>query len=67
MAQTAALPILSGETCFTGYLEGIIRQFPMLEPQKNSCWRSVGAGTATATLRTGLSPAIDGKSHVAAA
>ena len=33
MAQTAALPILSGETGLTRYLEEI-RRFPMLEPQE---------------------------------
>ena len=33
MAQTAALPILSGETGLTRYLEEI-RRFPMLEPDE---------------------------------
>ena len=33
MAQTAALPILSGETGLSRYLEEI-RRFPMLEPQE---------------------------------
>src|SRR5271156_438619 len=33
MAQTAALPVLSGETGLTRYLEEI-RRFPMLEPQE---------------------------------
>src|ERR1700692_2324824 len=33
MAQTAALPILSGETGLTRYLAEI-RRFPILEPQK---------------------------------
>ena len=45
MAQTAALPILSGETGLTRYLEEI-RRFPMLEPQEEfmlaKSWREHG-------------------------
>ena len=45
MAQTAALPILSGETGLTRYLEEI-RRFPMLEPQEEFMlakrWREHG-------------------------
>ena len=59
MAQTAALPILSGETGLTRYLEEI-RRFPMLEPQEEFMLAKRGASTATATRRTGSSPAICG-------
>jgi RNA polymerase sigma-32 factor len=42
MAQAAALPILSGETGLSRYLEEI-RRFPLLEPQEEfmlaKCWR----------------------------
>ena len=45
MAQTAALPVLSGETGLTRYLEEI-RRFPMLEPQEEFMlakrWREHG-------------------------
>jgi DNA-directed RNA polymerase sigma subunit (sigma70/sigma32) len=45
MAQTAALPVLSGETGLTRYLEEI-RRFPMLEPQEEYMlakrWREHG-------------------------
>ena len=45
MAQTAALPVLSGETGLTRYLEEI-RRFPMLEPQEEYMlakrWREQG-------------------------
>ena len=59
MAQTAALPILSGETGLTRYLEEI-RRFPMLEPQEEFMlakrWREHGDDNS----RISSSPAICG-------
>ena len=55
MAQTAALPILSGETGLTRYLEKI-RRFPMLEPQEEYMlakrWREHGDRDAAHRLVT---------------
>src|SRR5579859_4888420 len=55
MAQTAALPILSGETGLTRYLEEI-RRFPMLEPQQEFMlakrWREHGDRDAAHKLVT---------------
>src|ERR1700693_3030051 len=55
MAQTAALPILSGETGLTRYLEEI-RRFPMLEPQEEYMlakrWREHGDRPAAHKLVT---------------
>jgi RNA polymerase sigma-32 factor len=55
MAQTAALPILSGETGLTRYLEEI-RRFPMLEPQEEFMlakrWREHGDRNAAHRLVT---------------
>src|SRR5208282_5446903 len=55
MAQTAALPILSGETGLTRYLEEI-RRFPMLEPQEEFMlakrWREHGDREAAHRLVT---------------
>src|SRR5579862_9050723 len=55
MAQTAALPILSGETGLTRYLEEI-RRFPMLEPQEEFMlakrWREHGDRDAAHKLVT---------------
>src|SRR5277367_3938471 len=55
MAQTAALPILSGETGLTRYLEEI-RRFPMLEPQEEfmlaKSWREHGDREAAHRLVT---------------
>jgi RNA polymerase sigma-32 factor len=55
MAQTAALPILSGETGLTRYLEEI-RRFPMLEPQQEfmlaKSWREHGDRDAAHQLVT---------------
>src|SRR6202161_4086749 len=55
MAQTAALPILSGETGLTRYLEEI-RRFPMLEPQEEfmlaKSWREHGDRDAAHRLVT---------------
>src|SRR6202142_3835215 len=55
VAQTAALPILSGETGPTRYLEGI-RRFPMLEPQEEFMlakrWREHGDRDAAHRLVT---------------
>jgi RNA polymerase sigma-32 factor len=55
MAQTAALPILSGETGLTRYLEEI-RRFPMLEPQEDLMlakrWREHGDREAAHKLVT---------------
>src|ERR1700734_2672 len=55
MAQTAALPILSGETGLTRYLEEI-RRFPMLEPQEEfmlaKSWREHGDREAAHKLVT---------------
>ncbi len=55
MAQTAALPILSGETGLTRYLEEI-RRFPMLEPQEEfmlaKSWREHGDRDAAHKLVT---------------
>src|SRR4029078_6388395 len=55
MAQTAALPVLSGETGLTRYLEEI-RRFPMLEPKKESRlqrrWREHGDRDAAHRLVT---------------
>ena len=55
MAQTAALPILSGETGLTRYLEEISR-FPMLEPQEEFMlakrWREHGDRDAAHKLVT---------------
>ena len=55
MAQTAALPILSGETGLTRYLEEI-RRFPMLEPQEEYMlakrWREHGDRDAAHKLVT---------------
>jgi RNA polymerase sigma-32 factor len=55
MAQTAALPILSGETGLTRYLEEI-RRFPMLEPQEEYMlakrWREHGDRDAAHRLVT---------------
>ncbi len=55
MAQTAALPVLSGETGLTRYLEEI-RRFPMLEPQEEYMlakrWREHGDRTAAHKLVT---------------
>src|ERR1700688_3715268 len=55
MAQTAALPILSGETGLTRYLEEI-RRFPMLEPQEEfmlaKSWRGHGDRDAAHRLVT---------------
>src|SRR3974390_1856686 len=55
MAQTAALPILSGETGLTRYLEEI-RRFPMLEPQEEFMlakrWREHGDHGAAHKLVT---------------
>src|ERR1700722_10968089 len=55
MAQTAALPILSGESGLTRYLEEI-RRFPMLEPQEEfmlaKSWREHGDRDAAHKLVT---------------
>src|ERR1700726_4278417 len=55
MAQTAALPVLSGETGLTRYLEEI-RRFPMLEPQEEymlaKSWREHGDRDAAHQLVT---------------
>src|SRR4029077_12371899 len=55
MAQTAALPILSGEISFTQYPEQI-RRFPMLEPQEEFMlakrWREHGDRDAAHKLVT---------------
>src|SRR5436305_8812306 len=55
MAQTAALPMLSGETGLTRYLEEI-RRFPMLEPQEEFMlakrWREHGDRDAAHKLVT---------------
>jgi RNA polymerase sigma-32 factor len=55
MAQTAALPILSGEVSFTQYPEQI-RRFPMLEPQEEFMlakrWREHGDRDAAHKLVT---------------
>ena len=55
MARTAALPILSGETGLTRYLEEI-RRFPMLEPQEEYMlakrWREHGDRDAAHRLLT---------------
>ena len=55
MAQTAALPILSGETGLARYLEEI-RRFPMLEPQEEFMlakrWREHGDRDAAHRLVT---------------
>src|SRR6201998_3819678 len=55
MAQTAALPVLSGETGLTRYLEEI-RRFPMLEPQEEFMlakrWREHGDRAAAHRLVT---------------
>src|SRR5438105_15773953 len=55
MAQTAALPMLSGETGLTRYLEEI-RRFPMLEPQEEFMlakrWREHGDRNAAHKLVT---------------
>ena len=55
MAQTAALPVLSGETGLTRYLEEI-RRFPMLEPQEEYMlakrWREHGDRDAAHKLVT---------------
>ena len=55
MAQTAALPILSGETGLTRYLEEV-RRFPMLEPQEEYMlakrWREHGDRDAAHKLVT---------------
>src|SRR6266702_7038222 len=55
MAQTAALPMLSGETGLTRYLEEI-RRFPMLEPQEefmlSKRWREHGDRDAAHKLVT---------------
>jgi RNA polymerase sigma-32 factor len=55
MAQTAALPVLSGETGLTRYLEEI-RRFPMLEPQEEFMlakrWREHGDRVAAHKLVT---------------
>src|SRR5271163_985059 len=55
MAQTAALPVLSGETGLTRYLEEI-RRFPMLEPQEEymlaKSWREHGDSDAAHRLVT---------------
>src|SRR6202163_312118 len=55
MAQTAALPILSGETGLTRYLEEI-RRFPMLEPQEEFMlakrWREHGDDNSAHRLVT---------------
>src|SRR5487761_1007640 len=55
MAQTAALPVLSGETGLTRYLEEI-RRFPMLEPQEEFMlakrWREHGDREAAHRLVT---------------
>ncbi len=55
MAQTAALPVLSGETGLTRYLEEI-RRFPMLEPQEEYMlakrWREHGDRDAAHRLVT---------------
>src|SRR5881392_1696552 len=55
MAQTAALPVLSGETGLTRYLEEI-RRFPMLEPQEEymlaKSWREHGDRNAAHRLVT---------------
>ena len=55
MAQTAALPVLSGETGLTRYLEEI-RRFPMLEPQEEFMlakrWREHGDRDAAHKLVT---------------
>src|SRR5487761_2459668 len=55
MAQTAALPVLSGETGLTRYLEEI-RRFPMLEPQEEfmlaKSWREHGDREAAHKLIT---------------
>src|ERR1700719_4278118 len=57
MAQTAALPILSGETGLTRYLEEI-RRFPMLEPQEEFMlakrWREHGDDNSAHRLVTSL-------------
>src|ERR1700727_1017414 len=57
MAQTAALPVLSGETGLTRYLEEI-RRFPMLEPQEEymlaKSWREHGDRDAAPPLVTTL-------------
>src|ERR671935_1165953 len=55
MAHTAALPVLSGETGLTRYLEEI-RRFPMLEPQEEYMlakrWREHGDREAAHRLVT---------------
>ena len=55
MAQTAALPIISGESGLTRYLEEI-RRFPMLEPQEEymlaKSWREHGDREAAHRLVT---------------
>src|ERR1700735_82774 len=55
MAQTAALPLLSGETGLTRYLEAITR-YPMLEPQEQfmlaKSWREHGDRDAAHKLVT---------------
>jgi RNA polymerase sigma-32 factor len=55
MAQTAALPVLSGETGLTRYLEEI-RRFPMLEPEEEYMlakrWREHGDRDAAHKLVT---------------
>src|SRR3981189_2449067 len=55
MARTAALPVLSGETGLTRYLEEI-RRFPMLEPQEEymlaKSWREHGDRDAAHRLVT---------------
>ena len=55
MARTAALPVLSGETGLTRYLEEI-RRFPMLEPQQEYMlakrWREHGDRDAAHKLVT---------------
>ena len=57
MAQTAALPVLSGETGLTRYLEEI-RRFPMLEPQEEYMlakrWREHGDRDAAPRITTEL-------------
>ena len=59
MAQTAALPVLSGETGLTRYLEEIGGS-PCWSRRRNTCWPRAGANTATATPRISSSPAICG-------
>ena len=55
MAHTAALPVMSGETGLTRYLEEI-RRFPMLEPQEEymlaKSWREHGDRDAAHRLVT---------------